>query len=394
MGESDARRAPHVTILSSVHLALDNRVFYRQARTLQRAGYDVTLIAVHDRDEVKDGVTIRGLDRVPRWKRPLLWRRLLSLARETDADLYQIHDPELLLITPWLRRLTGRPTIYDSHELYPEFVAVKDYLPRWLRGPLSRLTGYLEPRLASRESGLLFADDAIARSFDPIERPKATLFNYPERGFVTLASEQTAELDRSSPIVLYLGGMERNRGTAEMVAAFAIVHDRIPDARLLLVGHFMPPELEAEVRRDALDRGLANAVTITGRVPFEQIGFYLRQAAVGWVPWQAYPKNQHNIPTKLFEYMAYGLPVVASDLASTQPFVRDGESGFLVPPADVAAHAAALITLLKSPATAHSMGRAGQQLVRQQFNWDPMARRLLDVYQRVLTDALPPPSGS
>ncbi len=387
MSEPGSLHPPRVTILSSVHLALDNRVFYRQAQTLQRAGYDVTLIAIHDRDEIKDGVTIRGLARVPRWKRPLLWRRLLSLARETDADIYQIHDPELLLVTPWLRRLTGRPTIYDSHELYPEFVAVKDYLPGWLRGPLSRLTGFLEPRLASRESGLLFADDAIARSFAHIDRPKATLFNFPERGFVTWASEQTTDIDRRSPIVLYLGGMERNRGTAEMVAAFALVHDQNPAARLLLVGHFMPPELEAEVRQDARERGLDNAITITGRVPFEQIGFYLRQAAVGWVPWQAYPKNEHNIPTKLFEYMAYGLPVVASDLASTRPFVRHGESGYLVTPSDVTAHANAILSLLESPAQAQSMGREGQQLVRQQFNWDPMAQRLLDVYQRVLTHA-------
>ena len=60
-------------ILSSVHDALDNRVFYREARSLQRAGYDVTLIAVGDRDEVKDGVQIVGLPRVPRWRRPLLW---------------------------------------------------------------------------------------------------------------------------------------------------------------------------------------------------------------------------------------------------------------------------------------------------------------------------------
>ena len=63
-----------VAILSSVHLALDNRVFYREARTLARAGYDVTLIAVHDRDEVRDGVRIRALPRVARRRRPLRHR--------------------------------------------------------------------------------------------------------------------------------------------------------------------------------------------------------------------------------------------------------------------------------------------------------------------------------
>lgn len=384
MSETNASRSPRATILSSVHLALDNRVFYRQARTLQRAGYDVTLIAIHDRDEVKEGIRIRGLSNVPRWQRPRQWWRLLRMALETDADVYQIHDPELLLVTPWLRRITGRPTIYDSHELYPEFVAVKDYIPRWLRGPLSRLTGFLEPRLASRESGLIFADDAIATTFGHIDRPKTTLFNFPERGFVDLAASNATEADRRSPLVLYLGGMERNRGTAVMIAAFALIHQRVPEARLLLVGHFMPPELEAEVRQNALERGLENAITITGRVPFEQIGFYLRQAAAGWIPWQAFPKNEQNIPTKLFEYMAYGLPVVASDLPSTRPFVRHGETGFLVEASDVSAHADAIASLLQDTEMARKMGRTGQRLVRERYTWDPMAERLLDLYQRVL----------
>ena len=86
-----------VAILSSVHLAMDNRVFYREARTLARAGHDVTLIAVHDRDEEIDGVRIRALPRVPRSRRPLLWWRLAQMALETEADVYQIHDPYIEL---------------------------------------------------------------------------------------------------------------------------------------------------------------------------------------------------------------------------------------------------------------------------------------------------------
>ena len=53
------------------------------------------------------------------------------MAIESRADIYHIHDPELLLITPYLRRKTGRPTIYDIHEANADFIAVKDYLPGW-----------------------------------------------------------------------------------------------------------------------------------------------------------------------------------------------------------------------------------------------------------------------
>lgn len=376
-----------VAVLSSVHIALDNRVFYRQARTLQRAGYDVTLVAVHDQEEVKDGIRILPLPRLPRAQRPLLWRRLYELACNLDADVYQIHDPELLLVTPWIRRQTGKPTIYDIHEAYADFVDVKDYIPAPARRPLARAVALAEPRLAAGESGLIFADDAIAASFAAIDRPKTTLFNFPDRSLVDAADRLPDDVAGRRPTVLYLGGMERNRGTALMMAAFEQVVAQMPEARLLLVGHFAPPDLEQEVRADAERRGIAHAVTMTCRVPFEQIGHYLEQAQVGWVSWQACAKNEKNIPTKLFEYMAYRLPVVSSALSSTRPFVRHGVNGLLVQAGDPADHAAAIVRLLRHPEAAAEMGRAGRRLVLQQFNWQAMEPRLLALYKSVLARA-------
>ncbi len=372
-----------IAILSSVHLALDNRVFYREARTLAGAGYDVTLIAVHDRDVVKDGVRIRALPRVARSRRPLLWRALYRMALATEADAYHIHDPELLLLTPRLRRATGRPTIYDIHEANADFIAVKDYLPAVVRRPLAGLFRRLEPRLARGESGLIFADDAIAADFAAFPGPRTTLFNYPGRDLIDRGAA-AAQVTRTEPIVLYLGGLERNRGAALMIAAFAEVVAEIPAARLLIVGHFMPPDLADEVRAAAAARGIAHAVTITGRVPFENIGDYLSGAAVGWVAWQPVAKNRKNIPTKLFEYMAYGLPIVSSDLPSTRPFVASGVNGLLVAADSPTAHAEALRQLLSDPAEAAAMGRAGRQLVETQYNWEAMIPRLLALYETIL----------
>lgn len=419
-----------VTLLSSVHLALDNRVFYREARTLQQAGYSVNLVAVHDREEVKEGIHIIPLPRVRRWQRPLLWFVLLDIARKTEADIYHFHDPELLLISPLLRWLTGKPVIYDIHEVYTDFVRVKEYIPANLREPIARLVGWLEPRLARWQSGLIFADDQIGACFAHIQRPKTTLFNFPSWQFVEKAAaavEARREIERleikdweqgsrgeeeqgnreareslsvsqslpaphfsfaqkNGPIILYLGGMERNRGTELMLAAFEQVLEKIPEARLFLVGHFAPGDLEQEVRDDARARGIAESVTITGRVSFEQIGHYLQKASIGWVSWQPFAKNEKNIPTKLFEYMAYGLPVVTSDLASVRPFVRQGINGLRVKATDPAAHAEAILLLLENPERAQALGREGQQLVQNRFNWDLMKPRLLGLYEEILGD--------
>jgi len=373
-----------ICILSTVHSALDNRVFYREAQSLLKAGYEVTLIAIHPVSEVKNGVNIVGLPQVLRWQRPRLWWKLLKLARLEQADMYHFHDPELLLVTPWLRLLTGKPIIYDVHEVYTDFIKVKDYMPLWLRYPLAWISRWLEPLLSLLQSGLVFSDDEIAKTFRNIRKPKATLFNYPGMSFVEDAAVRIQDRQPRSPIVLHLGGHERNRGAGLMVEAFSQVLKINPNARLLLVGHFMPPSLEEEVRAQAYQRGIEHAVTIIGQVPFETIGDYLSQAAVGWLPWQPYPKNEKNIPTKLFEYMAYGVPIVSSDLHSTRPFVSNHKNGFLVDAVDPQAHAQAILQILQNPANGLEMGCRGQELVFTQFNWDAEEKKLLELYKTIL----------
>ena len=374
-----------VAILSSVHLAMDNRVFYREARTLAQAGYDVTLIAIHDRNEEIDGVHVRALPRVPRSRRPLLWRRLAQMALETEAGIYHIHDPELLLITPYLRRKSGRPTIYDIHEANADFIAVKDYLPGLIRLPLSALFRRLEPILARGEDGLIFADDSIAADFEFTPAIKTTLFNFPGDELIMRGSLYPPPDPDVPPVILYLGGMERNRGSALMVAAFAEVLEKRPDARLLVVGHFMPATLEDEIRAAAIAHNITHALTITGRVPFQKIGQYLAEATIGWVTWQPFAKNERNIPTKLFEYMAFGRPVVSSDLPSTRPFIEDGANGFLVKADDPHAHAEAILRLIENPDAAQAMGLAGREMVQTRFNWDRMIPHLLEIYDKVLS---------
>jgi glycosyltransferase involved in cell wall biosynthesis len=372
-----------VCMLSSVHGALDNRVFFREARTLARAGHEVTLIAVHDRDELRDGVRIVALPQVPRWHRPALWRLLLRHALATDADIFHFHDPELLFVVPLLRLRSGRPTVYDVHEAYPEFLAVKDYLPAWVRHPMAWMFRLLEPVLARLHSALVFADDATPAAFRRLTRPKVVLHNFPDAELIQAGGTQLDTVETRAPVVIYLGGLERNRGSWLMIEAFAQVHREHPEARLLHVGHFMPPELEQEVLRDAQCHGLEEAVLIAGRVPFDEVGRYLERAAVGWVTWQPYPKNQKNVPTKLFEYMSYGLPVVSSDLASTRTFVEDGMTGRLVRADDPNAHAEAIIEILENRQEAAAMGLRGREQVLTRYNWRSIEDRLLDLYDRL-----------
>ncbi len=169
-----------------------------------------------------------------------------------------------------------------------------------------------------------------------------------------------------------------------MLRAFSMVHASVPKARLLLVGPFAPASHRAEVSEIVASYRLEQDVLITGAVPFDDVHEYLNQATVGWVPFSPVKKYQKNIPTKLFEYMAYGLPIVSSDLASIRPYINNGTNGYLVNPSNPEAHAQAIIELLQNPLTAKAMGEQGRNLVAKKFRWEDMEFRLLDFYAQIL----------
>lgn len=376
---------PKICIFSTVHNALDNRIFYREACSLKKAGYEVKLIAVHDRPEKYQEIEIIPLPRLRRSLRPLLWWKVAHLALATKANVYHFHDPELLAISPVIRLLSRRPVIYDIHESVADFIEIKEDLPNIIRRFLTWTFRWLEPLLARLQSGLIFADDQIARSFLRVQCPKVTLFNFPEQSFLDTALQATQKPHPRQPSVLYLGGLKRNRGTALMLEAFQQVLEAIPEAHLFLIGPFAPLSLEKEIRAEIKRRKMDMSVTITGAIPFTQVGEYLIQASVGWIPFPPVPKYKKNIPTKLFEYMAYAIPVVSSDLPPVQPFITHQETGILVKADDPVAHAKAIINLLNDPSLGVRLGQNGQIIVMERFRWTEMEKRLLAFYQQILS---------
>ena len=107
-------------------------MFQAEARTLARAGFDVTEIALEDDTEsATDGVSIITLPPPSnRLKRVMRTGRILLIALRQNCDLYTIHDPELLPLAVLLKIIKRRPVIYDVHEDVPASIRNRQWLPR------------------------------------------------------------------------------------------------------------------------------------------------------------------------------------------------------------------------------------------------------------------------
>lgn len=160
--------------------------------------------------------------------------------------------------------------------------------------------------------------------------------------------------------IVFVGRLAAVKGVRVLLEAFAQVRPDQPDARLVLVGDGAErTDIEAHAR--AL--GCAEAVRFTGYLSQDEVADELSRADIF-----ALPSFAEGVPVVLMEAMASHLPVLATRIAGIPELVQDGESGFVVPPGDVAAFAAALSALLADPAQRQSMGRKGRARVEADYN--------------------------
>ena len=371
-------RIAHVSI---IHIPLDIRIFMKECRTLARAGHDVHLLVPEAPAEVVDGVRLHRLPWPAGGKR---FRRTLRLlpevyrrARAVQADVYHFHDPHLIPVGLALKRV-GAAVVYDAHEDSPkQAVSVHSRWP--LKGHARRETWrVLEWRAGQRFDAFVAASPTIACRFPPartvLVRNFALLEEFPALSFDGAAVPHREREAR----VVYAGGMATVRSIHEMVDMIGLMPSDF-QAQLVLLGEIRRPELEAELRA----KPSWAKVDYLGFRPRGEMIDELAKARIGLVLHQPLPNHFEAMPNKLWEYMAAGLPIVASDFPLWRDlFARIG-CGLLVDPVDPRSIAGAVEYLLRHPDEAEAMGRRGRGAVEREFNWGSEGERLLELYDHL-----------
>ncbi len=371
-----ARPLAKVVHLTSVHSAFDVRIFHKECRTLADAGYDVTLVAPHDKAEFVDGVRIepvsKGTSRRSRmtstaWK---VYRKALA----SGAEICHLHDPELLPVGVLLK-LAGRRVIYDAHEDLSEDILIKNWIPRRIRGLVSASSGAVEQLATYAFDCVVSATPAIAKNFHP--KKTVIVQNFPVVDELSLGDE--APYTQREPLVAYVGSITEVRGVQQMVAAMHDLPARLAP-RLLLVGGIQNPSLDYRLRNS---QGWER-VDYLGFQERASVATLLGRARVGLVVLHPVPSYLPSYPTKLFEYMSVGIPVIASNFPTWKDVVERVGCGLVVDPLNVREIANAITWLFDNPDEAEAMGKRGQEAVRSTYNWSIQAKSLLELYSRIL----------
>ncbi|HSO70174.1 MAG TPA: glycosyltransferase family 4 protein [Arachnia sp.] len=357
--------------LSTVHRTRDNRIYNKECGALLDAGFDVTLVVRADGPEAGPVPVVAMRTPSNRLARLTLsqaeaWRHLARLR----PGLVHIHDPELIPLAWIWARTHGAKWVFDAHENLVKQIATKPYLKPWQRGLARAYASVLTGWADRGADGIVAATDSIAGQF---RNPRtAVVFNYPWlRDFAAAPSPVPGRL-------VYAGDLTEERKLSFMLEVTHRLRERVPSAHLLLAGKLVGARAEAVAR--LID---GDVVRHLGLLPPREVPPVIASAQVGLIFLEPLPNYVTSLPTKLYEYMAAGVPFAASDFAFWRDTFGPLDAGVFVDSANVSATVDALAELLEDPSRCAVMGARGRAAVEDRFTFEAQALRLVELVERL-----------
>ena len=303
--------------------------------------------------------------------------RALGKAR---ADLIMTRDLGVASFLLRLPRSMRAPLVYESHGYAPDVAAA---LPDMI--PSARPPGRAKlDRLRARELSVWQRADGYVAITQGIVDHMTSVGGTRQRMAVVPDGMRTVPADPGplpvDPIVGYAGHLYAWKGVDALLRALPLV----AQARALIVGgHEREPDL-ARLKSLARELGVDARVTFTGQVEPTKVPGLLAQAMILLLPNPASAISTHfTSPLKLFEYMAAGRAIVASDLPAIREILRDGETALLVEPADPRSIADAVGRLIEDRAFAQRLARTAHAQASD-FTWARRAERLETLFSEVV----------
>ena len=367
--------------LSPVKGRLDARTYNMEILPAVKHGVRAALVGPHGTEHHETGLDVvpltGGRSRLGRF---FTSPAIAFFARRQPARIYHLHNPEMIPAGLLLKLLFRKTVVYDTQEDFAAMMLTKTYLPLRLRGLMGKAVHVAERLAANLFDGFMTADSGTMRALAHSGKSKKLVFyNLPNLEFFTNLKPMPKRFD-----VVYRGGLSERAGTFVLLDALQVLRRRGILARALLFGYTDDQAVRSAILERVGRMSLTSQVFLHGRVPHAEMADTLSQARISISPLMAIPKFMHNIPVKVFESWACGLPVISSDLPPIRPFFRDGQFGLLVPPGDSQALANAIEDLLKNPSRAEQMGRAGRKAVLERCNNKMEIHKLISFYSKVL----------
>ncbi len=363
--------------LSSVHFALDTRIFYRMCNTLSKH-YKVTLIAVHPQKEIKHNIQIipfrRYHNRV--FRVVFGWLIMFSKALKINAKIYHLHDPELIPCG-LLLKLLGKKIIWDVHENIAEDIFDKP----WLKNQkLAFSIFHFFEKKACKYFYLLLAEKSYEKHYKDLTSNYSIILNYCDLTFFKKLEQKKYDQGKN---LFYIGIILENRGILQIIEAIHILNKQGEKFHFHCVGELYN-DLYFKILNLPYYFEIKDQLHFYGRKSLEDGYALAKNMNIGLCIIWPMSNSKESYPTKLFEYMAIGLPIITSDFPLYKSVVEENKTGFCVNPFSATEIANAILNIHRDAEKSKQMAEKCKTIVENKYNWNSEISTLLNVYSQLL----------
>lgn len=405
-----------VCMLTSNHSPLDARIFYKEAMSLFNNGFSVSIIAPISVDGYfKDtagneifradsklkyeynNIMLHGfyIKKIPIPKLKFLHfmqvaaSKLTAIGRNEEADVYHCHELPSLVAGVRIKKMMkalGKKVhlVYDVHEYWP---GVYQQRYQWFPALGKLVKQYitiLEKNLV-KWCDFVISANQIERSHILLKNKSSrvvTLYNCP---ILKLFKDTQATEKIPGRILCHEGTLTFDRGLKIMIDIIITLRNHYNKIKLLIVGDVYGEE-RVWLKNKIEEHKLAKNIHITKWVPYEEVGKHVAKGDIGIILMRPTVNNMlAGPPNKLFNYMRYGLPVIAPDFPEMRRIIKENNCGLLVDPMNTKDVCKAVRYFFDNPDKIRQMGQKSKVAINKKYNWEIMEKHLLDVYKEMLS---------
>ena len=366
-------RVSHIT---TVHFRYDVRIMYKYCQTLSEKFETTLFVADGKGDETINHLRVVdvGKPSFGRIGRLLLGNlKMLQRLLKRKTDILHFHDPELLLLAILLR-IMGKKVIFDMHENLPLEILTKDYIPKIFRIVLSK-TLKLFQNFALIFIPVIFAEESYRKHFLNAKRHQ-TILNYP----LVRDLEMVTPSKKLPNSFGYMGGVTKERGALVTLSCAEFLHKAGYNIKLSFVGPVQEEVSKSELFNTSVQKELA---TFHGRLKPHDGWSKMAECNAGLAILQDSPNFVESYPTKIFEYMLLGLPIIVSNFPLYKAIVEESNCGIAVTPSSEKEVTQAMQWMLNNPEEATQMGLRGKRKAMEKYNWESEFSKLIDFYNEI-----------
>ncbi len=391
-----------ICMLADTHGLYDDRIYWKEAVSLSRSGYEVYYVLATDR--AKNGITGEGIHYTMIKRKTFsgnryinylvklllpggLYKHMFKIAKSVKADVYHIHDLKVNRLGLKLKKLPWKPKlVYDVHEPYPENIL--DYnetkgLATFVKNRYAEYIRKWENNYALKYDFIIATEENVQarfRGFLPDEKVQI-IYNYTDldNSQIPLATE---EKDYDA---IYSGGITKRRGAMKILGAVSLAKKERPDLKVLFLGTFFPPELSKEMSDFIKKNNLEENVILMDAIPYKEVAGFYRKSKLGLGIFLPIRTHEIILQIKIFEYMNFGLPIIGSNFGHINRYINEYKAGLTVNPESEEEIAHAITSLLKNKNLYEEMSRNGLK-ASEKFKWQFMEEKLLSIYHELLAD--------